>query len=348
MSDEQQSPQTETDETQAASETAPPDNADDKKKPAPRKRGSRIWALLLMLVVLAGLVALLYWYERVHPNVLGMLHLTEHAAPPTTGESPASVPAPAKTPVAKAPETAPGDHQTEAAPVAPARPATPLSAQQAAQLMTAIQQLQDQLQQLRSNNEQLHKALAEQQRLDLRSRLRLIADPATRLPQLALLWQDVSLSPVLSANQRNEAISMTAAAREALTQNQQWQQRLDVWIARLAEQESGPDLIPHFDHPWLAWLARQFHFRPAPTNGSSGSQVLRQKLIRIRHGMAIESWPETKVWQPLRAELILINASSAKAGGKTAQLGLPNNFTAMRQAVAALHETAHQWLESNP
>ena len=297
---------------------------------------------------LAGLASVLYWYERVHPDVLGMLHLVEHAASPTTGKSPSSIPAPSKAPAAKKPETTPGNQQTEAASAAPAESATPLSAQQAAQLMTAIQQLQDQLQQLRSDNEQLHKALATQQRLDLRSRLRLIADPATRLAQLALLWQDVSLSPVLSADQRNEAISMTAAAREALTQNQQWQQRLDVWIVRLAAPGSGPDLIPHFDHPWLAWLARQFHFRPAPTNGSSGSRVLRQKLIEIRRGMTIESWPDTKVWQPLRAELILINASSAKAGGKTAQLELPNNFKAIRQAVAALHETANRWLESNP
>jgi hypothetical protein len=346
MSDEQQKPEIEADVTNIASEAPSPDNAPAEAEPAPaKKRRSRAWVLLLVLVVLAVAAALIYRYAIMHPGTFSIPQLTEPAAPPTSGEHPAPVPAPSVPQTASAPE---------AAPVVPPKPAMPatqpaLSSQDAKQLMAAIEQLRNQLQQMHSDNAQLRKALDEQQHLELSSRLKLIADPATRLQQLALLWEDVSLSPVLSADQRNEAISMTAAAREALTQNQQWQQRLDEWIVRLAAPNAGPDLIPHFDHPWLAWLATQFHLRPAPTNSGSGSQVLRQKLIQIRRGMAIESWPEVKDWQPIRAELILIEAGSAKNGAqKAAGLGLPNDFTAMRKAVAAMHETARQWLEAKP
>jgi hypothetical protein len=345
MSDEQQKPDIEAGGTISKSEAPSPDNGSGEAEPAPaKKRRSRSWVLLLVVVVLAGTAALIYRYAIMHPGTFSLSQLIKPAAPPA-GEHPSPVPASSAPPAASAPE---------AAPVVPAKPVMPavqpaLSSEDAKQLMAAIEQLQSQLQQLHSDNAQLRKALDEQQRLELSSRLKLIADPATRLRQLALLWEDVSLSPVLTADQRNEAISMTAAAREALTQNQQWQQRLDEWIVRLAAPNAGPDLIPHFDHPWLAWLATQFHLRPAPTNSGSGSQVLRQKLIQIRRGMSIESWPEAKDWQPIRAELILIEAGSAKNGAqKAAGLGLPNDFTAMRKAVAAMHETARQWLEAKP
>ncbi|HXH64361.1 MAG TPA: hypothetical protein VNH42_02500 [Mariprofundaceae bacterium] len=344
----EQQPAVEADEpkTPGEAEAAPSQEA-----PAPAKGSkSHLWALLLILVVVAGMAGLTYRYAIQHPGTFETSQQNEPAAPPASIEHPAPTTAPA----ASTPEPAPNADVIKAAPIIPPKPAMPLvqtrlNSQEAKQLMAAMEQLQQQLQRLSTDNAQLQQALAQQQHIDLRTRLKLIADPDTRLKQLSLLWEDVSLSPVLSADQRNEAVSMTAAAQEALAQNLLWQQRLDRWIAQLAGPEAGPDLIPHFAHPWLAWLANQFHLRPAPTNDNGGSQVLREKLMQIRRGMAIESWPESKDWQPIRAELILIQASSAKNGAeKDAGIGLPNDFTTMRQAVATLHETARRWLEGKP
>jgi len=340
MSDEQQKPEVHPDVAATAPEgaDAAAEAASTDEAHAARKGSGRWWALLFVLVVLAGLGALAYRYVMQHPDRFGLSTQSE----PSPSTAPANEPAPTAAPQPVQGQTAAAQAQTQAV-------QTPLSSQDAEQLMATMNALQQQLQQLHTDNAELRRTLAEQQHSDLRSRLTLIADPDTRLKQLSLLWQDVSLSPVLSAQQRSEAVSMTAAAREALTQNQLWQQRLDTWIATLAGPESGPDLIPHFAHPWLEWLAEQFHLRPAPTNDSSGSQALREKLMQIRRGMTIETWPDTKDWQPIRAELILIHASSAKTDAdKAAGIGLPNDFTAMRKAVATLHETARQWLEAKP
>jgi cytoskeletal protein RodZ len=360
MSEEQQKPEQKpdagADKTKASSGSTVPKKGDaaakatttEKKKP-PKKRSRRhAWALLLVLLVLAGMVGVIYYYAIQHPHSFNLKTLTELTSPPATDHPATETPAPA-------PSTAPQtDQSQEAAPVVTPQPSTPaaqpqLSSEDAKQLMTAMTELQQQLQQMRTDNAELRQALTQQQRVDLRSRLKLIADPDTRLKQLSLLWEDVSLSPALTAQQRSTAISMTAAAHEAMTQNQLWQQRLDKWITKLSAPESGPDLIPHFDHPWLEWLAEQFHLRPAPANSSSGSQVLRERLMQIRRGMTIETWPDTKDWQPIRAELILIHASAAKTDAeKAAGIGLPNDFKAMRKAVATLHETGRQWLEAKP
>jgi hypothetical protein len=358
MSDEQQKPEqqpdTGVDETKDSSGNAVPEEDDTTAEAlatdeaeAPRKGSGRWWALLLVLIVLAGMVAVIYRYAIQHPGSFNLESLTKPSTTPTAAKQPAT-----ETPASK-PSTAPEAGQSQATPVTP-QPSPPtaqtrLSSEDAKQLMSAMTELQQQLQQMRTDNAELRQALTQQQRVDLRSRLKLIADPDTRLKQLSLLWEDVSLSPALTAQQRSTAISMTAAAHEAMTQNQLWQQRLDKWITKLSAPESGPDLIPHFDHPWLEWLAEQFHLRPAPANSSSGSQVLRERLMQIRRGMTIETWPDTKDWQPIRAELILIHASAAKTDAeKAAGIGLPNDFKAMRKAVATLHETGRQWLEAKP
>jgi hypothetical protein len=185
--------------------------------------------------------------------------------------------------------------------------------------------------------------------MDLNSRLRLIADPATRLKQLSLLWQDVSLSPVLSDARREQAVSMAAAANQALTENNLWLQRLNRFIAETGASASGLDLIPHFSHPWLAWLAGQFHLRPATGETDKGNVILHEQLVRIRDGMTIESWPSAHDWQPVRAELILLASAAQKPGATApATLGLPDDFKTMRQAVANLHALARQWLETAP
>ena len=318
--------------------------------PAPKKKGraSRIFAWLLMLIVLAGIGGLGYLYAVQHPQRLQALihrltHLTKHPAPSTPPATPASAPAePTPTPVVPAP------HPAQTSPAAIPNPADD-GAASAQELMAAIHRLQDQLQRVEAGNTQMRQALAQQQRMDLDSRLRLIADPATRLKQLSLLWQDVSLSPALSGSQHEQAVSMAAAANQALTQNELWLQHLDRFIAETGQPESGPDLIPHFSHPWLAWLAGQFHLRPATGNADKGSAVLHERLVRIRDGMAIESWPSAHDWQPVRAELVLLASAAQKPGAEApAALGLPDDFKAMRQAVANLHAMARQWLETTP
>jgi len=313
--------------------------------PAPKKKGgaSRIFAWLLMLIVLAGIGGLGYLYAVQHPERLqALIHrLTSHPAP--------STPAPASSPVAPAP--VPAAPAPEASRTAPATGPTPTGADAASaqELMAAMHRLQEQLQQVEADNDQIRKTLAQQQRMDLNSRLRLIADPATGLKQLSLLWQDVSLSPALSDTQREQAVSMAAAANQALTQNALWLQHLDRFIAETGQPESGPDLIPHFSHPWLAWLAGQFHLRPATGNADKGSVILHARLVRIRNGMAIESWPSAHDWQPVHAELVLLASAAQKPGTKApAALGLPDDFKTMRQAVANLHGVARQWLETAP
>jgi cytoskeletal protein RodZ len=318
-----------------------------KSAPAPKKKGgaSRIFAWLLVLIVLAGIGGLGYLYAIQHPERLqALIHrFTPQPAPSTPPSAPASAPAePAPVPAAPAPQVA----QT-----APATSPAPTGADAAStqELMATMQRLQEQLQQVEADNTQMRKALAQQQRMDLNSRLRLIADPATGLKQLSLLWQDVSLSPVLSDSQREQAVSMAAAANQALTQNALWLQHLDRFIAETGQPESGPDLIPHFSHPWLAWLAGQFHLRPATGNTDKGSVILHAHLVRIRNGMAIESWPSAHDWQPVHAELVLLASAAQKPGTKApAALGLPDDFKTMRQAVANLHAMARQWLETAP
>lgn len=328
-------------------ETSAPEPA-----PAPKKKkgkGSRLFAWFLTLIVLAGFGGLGYLYAVQHPGRLqALLHRFSHqstpAGPRTTSPAPAA-PTPT-TEATPAPAAAP-----EPAPSAPAENPSPSGADAAStqDLIAAMHRLQDQLQQIEADNARIHKALTQQQHMDLNSRLRLIADPATGLKQLSLLWQDVSLSPVLSDAQREQAVSMAAAANQALTQNALWQQRLDRFIATTGQAGAGPDLIPHFSHPWLAWLAGQFHLRPATGNADQGSVVLHEKLVRIRNGMAIESWPSAHDWQPVRAQLVLLASAAQKPGTQApTALGLPDDFKAMRQAVANLHAMARQWLGTQP
>lgn len=325
-------------------ETSAPEPASAPKKK--KGRASRLFGWLLVLIVLAGFGGLAYLYAVQHPERLqALIHrLTDHPAPTS---SPVAATAPAEQTPAPSTEPAPAPAAPEPAPSQPALPSTDAASVQ--DLIAAMHQLQDQLQQVEADNQQIRKTLTQQQRMDLNSRLRLIADPATGLKQLSLLWQDVSLSPALSDTQREQAVSMAAAANQALTQNALWQQRLDRFIATTGQAGAGPDLIPHFSHPWLAWLAGQFHLRPATGNTDQGSLLLHEKLLGIRNGMAIESWPSAHDWQPVRAQLVLLASAAQKPGAQApAALGLPDDFKAMRQAVANLHAMARQWLGTQP
>jgi len=235
------------------------------------------------------------------------------------------------------------------APVVNVRPATThqpaVSPEEVRRLLSSIETLHEDLRQMEDARRALQNSLKEQQQMNLQVRLRWIADPASRLPQLQLTWEEISLLPGLSDRERQEAASMHALARQQVQQLKQWQSALKKWIDALST-PIQQNILPEPEYPWLAWIVKQFQLRQAPSSESRHLDNLRTRLIDVSRQLTLESWPEKGKWQSLQAELLLQIKAMQHTNGNDSGIvntGLPENFDAIRSDIHTLRNTALQW-----
>ena len=212
-------------------------------------------------------------------------------------------------------------------------------------LLSSIEALHDDLRQMENARRELQNGLKEQQQMNLQVRLRWIADSASRLPQLQLTWEEISLLPGLSDSERQEAANMHILARNRVQQLRQWQSALKKWIDVLSI-PIQQNILPEPQYPWLAWIVKQFQLRPAPSIEARHLDNLRTRLLDASRQLTLESWPEKGAWQSLQAELLLqikaMQHADANDSGAV-ETGLPENFDGIRSDIRRLRETALQW-----
>jgi len=299
-----------------------------------RKSRKGIYAVLVLLLI--GGAAL------ISPDQFkSMFHGARDWMAPTPIELPADVATLITAPVVVAPE--PVIHAPEPRVIEP--PAQPgISSEEVAQLLGRIDGLSSELGKMEADQRTLRAALNEQQQMNLQVRLRWIMDPSARLPQMQLSWEEISLLPGLSDQQRDAALRMHELARSGSERLQQWQIAIGKWADTLV-MSAHEDIIPHPEHPWLAWIVGQFHLREAPSVEARKLALLREQLLDAAGLLKLESWPEPGAWQSLRAELLLqVKAGRADAASPV-DLGLPDDFSAIQQDILTLRETARGWLE---
>jgi len=358
-------------------------DSDQDTRPAPKKKthGMRN-AILMLLFIFVAVVAALALSGKLMPlyeSLTARLHhstaqqhesdtssagetqqppQSEHSKPTTSvSQSAAQQPKPEQ-----APEIAALQQQSEAAGVEPGgaeqngaektaadqprlqQPDT-ISSEQAQALLASMQELRRQLQQMSAAQQTLQNGLKEQQQMNLQVRLRWIVDPASRLPQLQLAWEEISLLPGLSNSQRSEAVRMHKLARARVQQLKQWQDALNKWADALATPVQR-NVLPQPQYPWLAWIVSQFKLRPAPSVEARHLNHLRARLLDAARHLTLESWPAKGEWQSLQAELLLqIRAMQhgAHANAEAIEIGLPESFDAIQADIKTLRHTALQW-----
>ena len=210
-------------------------------------------------------------------------------------------------------------------------------------LLSTIEQLRSELQSMEASRRSLQDGLIEQQKMNLQVRLRWITDPASRAPQIQLAWEEISLLPGLSSEQRSQAESMQSLARATVQSLRDWQASLHKWADALAT-PVHEDIIPTPEHPWLAWITGQFHLRQAPTQEARRLGSLRERLLSASRSLTLERWPSDGEWQSLHAELLLqVKAMRGQSSETATDLGLPENFAAIQKDLHNLRESARLW-----
>lgn len=227
---------------------------------------------------------------------------------------------------------------------APAQEAIAAS-EESRELLATIEQLREELKGMEASQRSLRRGLLEQQRMNLQVRLRWITDPASRAPQIQLAWEEISLLPGLSGEERQRAEAMHALARGSVQQIDAWQASLQKWADALST-PVHQNVMPKPEHPWLAWIVGQFHLRQAPTEEARRLSGLRERLLSVSRALTLEQWPADGAWQSLHAELLLqAKAMQEEADGAVIDLGLPEDFSAIRKDMKTLRDAARQWSE---
>ncbi len=180
--------------------------------------------------------------------------------------------------------------------------------------------------------------------MNLHVRLRWIADPAARLPQMQLAWEEIALLPGLSDEQRSVAVRMHQLARTDVAKLHQWRLAIRKWADTLIV-PAHEDILPQPEHPWLAWIVGQFHLRQAPSLEARKLSALREQLFDAARLLILESWPAQGEWQALRARLLLEVRSHQADAASPVELGLPDDFTVIQNDILTLRKTARDWLE---
>jgi hypothetical protein len=209
----------------------------------------------------------------------------------------------------------------------------------------SIANLSAELNQVAEAQKALRSSLQEQQQMNLQLRLRWITDPASRLPQIKLAWEEISLMDGLSGEQRVKAEEMHVLARNAVQELRQWRASMQKWADTLAV-PLHKDILPKTNYPWLDWAIGQFHLRPAPTEEARQLIRLKNELKNVISQLAAETWPAKNDWQQLRAQLVL-QARSRQIGHSTEPVepDLPSSFETIKTDINTLQQTAQQWLE---
>jgi len=212
------------------------------------------------------------------------------------------------------------------------------SATQTDALIDEMQQLRNDLSAMQQTQIALQHQLQARQQLELRAWLRWIAQKETHLQQRAALWDDIATLPLLNDAQRQIATDLAALSRTDLLQINNWQAAL----TRLAEQlpvARQTDILPKPDNDRFAWLSDAFHLRPAPGDAEKQRAALRLRMQDMQHALAIENWPQPRVWRRF------LGALRDQFGDDT-DLGLPENLRDIRQHIEEQRGLAADWLEN--
>jgi len=253
---------------------------------------------------------------------------TTAPAPVTPTVAPTE-PIEAPTPHIATPQPSPISNTPEMPPAA--------SSEEVEALMTAMGELQSNMQTLQNKQAELRQELHARQQLALHTRLRWIANPQSQLAQMASFWQDIALLPMLSESERSEAETMQKLAADDAGKLDAWTARLKRLAATLPVPEHQ-DIIPKPENPAFSWLTGKFHLRPAPTPEQQALAALRTRLLNTAHALTIQIWPEHKVWRHLLADL-------REQFGDDADLALPERLDNIRKDIAAMRAKATNWLE---
>ena len=230
----------------------------------------------------------------------------------------------------------------------PAKPeVVSASSDEVNRMLEAMDQLQGELTSLRQEQQKLEAQQHAVQRMQLRARLRWITNPANHLPQMQLAWEEISLMPMLSADERQQAEAMLSLAEKNQRSLQGWQQILQSHADSLSTKEHE-NIIPSFENRWLNWVAEQFSIRPSLSEQEAENSKLREALLNTSRNLEIEQWPDSKAWLQLRSTLQLRVVAAATAESPEAKLELPESFDAIRNDMDQLRQTAAAWMEQLP
>ncbi len=311
-----------------------------KNKP---KRFVRFW-LFLLLILCLGAAFFFYTPQELKDKYLNLLTETlstkkvEQADVTTnepslelieTLETPSKVTVPKTTIVVEHPAV-------EKVPAA--------SSEEISHVLHAMTSLQQELETLRQNQQSLQQVQQTVQTMQLRARLNWISNPSNHLPQLQLAWEEITLMPVLSSDEREQAQKMLVLAEKRVQDMQNWQQHLHNYSALLKVTEHH-NIIPKFENRWLNWIAEQFSIRPSLNKEEAERTYLREQLMNINHNIELEQWPDAKLWLRLRATLQLTLDKSADTNKPATELGLPESFKGIQADIDALRQSAAAWLE---
>jgi len=211
-------------------------------------------------------------------------------------------------------------------------------------MLEAMNQLQRELTSLRQEQQKLEAQQHAVQRMQLRARLRGISNPVNHLSQIQLAWEEISLMPMLSADERQQAGAMLALAEKNLRALQGWQKILRAQADSLTSKKHD-NIIPTYENRWLNWIAEQFSVRPSQSKQEAEDTKLRDTLLNTSRNIGIEQWPDTKAWLQLRATLQLRMVADEEVESSTSKLELPESFDAIRSDIDQLRQTAATWME---
>jgi len=239
---------------------------------------------------------------------------------------------------------------------------TAINSEEGEALMTAIttlqgniQGLQSELQILRQQQQDVAHSQSMLESMQLHSRLSWIMKHNSHLPQIKLAWQEISLLPSLTEEQRSLAESMLKLAEQRQNDVHQWQQDIDHLIINFKPNEYD-NIIPtaiatDASNPWLQWLVQQFSLKRSQSSQEMALLTLKNTLLHIKQGMNLEQWPTGTEWTTLRAQLqlrLVAQFNKNKTDDKqAATLQLPENFDAIQADVKQLRQAAQSWLEES-
>lgn len=207
-----------------------------------------------------------------------------------------------------------------------------------ADLSTKLQGLREEQQALKAEQAALRDALRARQRMDLRSRLKWITQTEISPAQLRIFWEDITLLPILSDEQRQQAEHMRQVATKLDRDMQAWSQKLQHHADKLLPPEA--EAIPaQTNQNWLSWLTQYFHVSRAPSEQRRRLKALQTSLLQARQALKHGQWPVAERWNQMLEAL-------HEVLGKKADLGLPENFESARHELDAMRKLAQGWLEN--
>ncbi len=227
-------------------------------------------------------------------------------------------------------------------------------------LQESMQGLQSELQTLREQQQDAAHSQSMLESMQLHSRLTWIMKHNSHLPQIKLAWQEISLLPSLTTEQRTLAESMLKLAERRQNDVHQWQQEIEHLIISFKPSEYdniiSTTITADDSNPWLQWLIKQFSLKRSQSSQEIALRTLKNTLLSIKQGMDLEQWPAGTTWTALRAQLQLrlveqFNANQGDPGqgesGQAKTLQLPESFDAIQADVKTLRQAAQSWLKES-